>query len=268
MVKAADAAGGVVVLHGLDEGLFVQPQLARQLLQRVGFLTRKHRRHEAAHSLGVDDRKPALPGLLGHQPAPDGVALGPEVFALVIKALGLLVHHNAQRHAVHARANAAVVKRRARVNRHAVALVGRADGVGALRHQVLEQNAHVEAGAAYGEVVGRPLTGFVLAPGLAQPFAVGLEAAAGHHAGARLNALRAGRAVDVRGDKAAGVKFEPLDFSLITHLDAELLSAAVVSVHQRLAAAHEERIGARQMQRARQRRLKAHAVLAHPAAAA
>ena len=149
-----------------------------------------------------------------------------------------------------------------------MALVGRADGVGALRHQVLEQHAHVEAGAAYGEVVGRPLTGLVLAPGLAQPFAVGLEAAAGHHAGARLNALRTGLAVDMRSNKAAGVKLEPLDFSLVTHLDTELLSAAVVSVHQCLAAAHEERIGARQMQRARQRRLKAHAVLAHPAAAA
>ena len=206
--------------------------------------------------------------MLGHQPAPDGVALGPEVFALVIKALGLLVHHNAQRHAVHTRANAAVIQRRARVNRHTVALVRRADGVCALRHQILEQHAHVEAGAANRKVVGRPLTGLVLAPGLTQPFAVGLETTAGHHAGARLDALRAGRALNVRGNKAAIVEFEPLDFGLVTHLDAQLFCAAVVGVHQRFAAAHKERIGARQMQRARQRRLKAHAVLAHPAAAA
>ena len=55
MVKAADAASCVVLVHGLDESLFVQPQLARQLLQRVGFFTGKHRRHEAAHGLGVND---------------------------------------------------------------------------------------------------------------------------------------------------------------------------------------------------------------------
>ena len=72
----------------------------------------------------------------------------------------------------------------------------------------------------------------------------------------------------MRSDKAAFVKLQFVHRGFVTHLDAELLSAAVVGIHQRLAAAHEERIGARQMQRARQRRLKAHAVLAHPAAAA
>src|SRR5436305_15343557 len=47
-------------------------------------------------------------------------------------------------------------------------------------------------------------------------------------------------------------------------LHAEILGAAVVGVDQRLAAAHEEGIGARQVQRAGERWLEAHAVLAHP----
>jgi len=43
--------------------------------------------------------------------------------------------------------------------------------------QVLEQHALVELGAPDQEVFGRPLAALVLAPGLAQPVAVGLETA-------------------------------------------------------------------------------------------
>ena len=77
---------------------------------------------------------------MGHQSAPDGIALGPEVFALVVKAFGIFVDHDAQRHAIDPRADAAVVQRCARVDGDAVTLRRVANGVGALRDQIFEQS--------------------------------------------------------------------------------------------------------------------------------
>ena len=68
-------------------------------------------------------------------------------------------------------------------------------------------------------------------------------------------------------DEAAVVELERVHRRVVADLHAERFGAAVVRVDQRLAAAHEERVGARQVQRARQRRLEAHAVPAHPVAA-
>ena len=85
MVEGAHAAGGVVFVDGLHEDRLVQAELARQRGQRVSLCTLEHRRHEAAHGLGVNDAVAHLAWLLRHQPAPDGVALGPEILALVIK---------------------------------------------------------------------------------------------------------------------------------------------------------------------------------------
>ena len=139
-----------------------------------------------------------------------------------------------------------------------------ANAVGALRDQIAQEHAHVEARAAYGKVVGRPFAGFVLAPGLAQPLAVGLEAAAGHHTGPGRYALLAHPC----RHETAVLQFQAIDRRLITDLHPQPFGAAVVGIDQRLAAAHEKGVGARQVQGARQRGLKAHAVLAHPAAAA
>ena len=69
-----------------------------------------------------------------------------------------------------------------------------ADRIGAGLDHGLEQHALVEARAADQEVVGRPFAALVLAPGLAQPFAVRLEAAGGQHAASGLDALAAGGA--------------------------------------------------------------------------
>jgi hypothetical protein len=96
MVEAAGAARGVEGLHRLHQLHRRQVQLLCQAFQRVGPGALEHRRHEAAHRLGVDDRVAHLPGLQGHQPAPDGVALGPEVLALVVEAMAVAVDHNAQ----------------------------------------------------------------------------------------------------------------------------------------------------------------------------
>src|SRR5256885_71582 len=95
----ATREGAVVGIQGLHEAFLVQAQLACQLGQGVGAHAREDRRHEAAYGLGVDDGPGGLARLLGHQAAPDGIALGPEVLALVIEALGLAVDHHAQRDA-------------------------------------------------------------------------------------------------------------------------------------------------------------------------
>ena len=109
---------------------------------------------------------------------------------------------------------------------------------------MFEHHAAVEAGAANRKVVGRPFTAFVLPPGLAQPFAVGLEAASRQHAGFGGDALRThpGR------HKAAIVKLQPVHRAVVADLHAEFFCAAVISVDQRFAAAHEKGVGAAQVQ--------------------
>ena len=89
-----------------------------------------------------------MTGLLRHQAAPNGVALGPKIFAFVVKTFGIFVHHHAQRHTVDAGANAAVVQRCARIDGHHVRLGRVADLVCPQVKQVLEQCALVEPGAA------------------------------------------------------------------------------------------------------------------------
>ena len=263
VVEGARAAGGVVGVHGLHERRLVQTDLARQCRQAVGLEAGEHRWHEAADRFGVDDGMRDLPWLLRHQAAPDGIALGPEVFALVVKTLRFTVHHHAERDAVQPGADAAVVQRRTGVDGHHVGLCRVTDRIGPQRQQLLEENALVEAGATDEEVIGGPLATRVLAPCLTQPFAVGLETSSGHHAGFGGDAF----VTHVRGDKTVTVHFDAVHRCVVANLHAQAGGAAVIGVQQRLAATHEKGIGARQVQRARQRGLKAHAVAAHPVAA-
>jgi hypothetical protein len=123
-----------------------------------------------------------------------------------------------------------------------------------------QQHALIEARAADQEVVGGPLAALVLAPRFAQPCAVGFEAACRQHAAACLEALRAA----ARGHEARAVELDRVDRRVVADLHAERFGAAVIGVHERLAAAHEEGVGARDVQRAGQRRLKAHAMRLHP----
>ena len=259
VVEGADLARGVVGLDGLHEVVGVDPELTRQCRQVVRLLAGEHRRHEPAYRLGIDDRIGDLVRLEGDQPAPDGIALGPEVFAFVIEAPAIAIDDDAQRHAVDPGADAAVIERRARIDRHRMALRRVADLVRARFEHLLEQHAGVEAGAADDEVVRHPLA-FVLSPGLAQPFAVRFEAAIGNHAGLGLDAF----VTHISGAELAIDQFQPVDRGVVADLHAQVLRAAEVGIDQRLAAAQEERVGARQVQGAGQRILEAHAVLDHP----
>ena len=90
-------------------------------------------------------------------------------------------------------------------------------------------------------------------PSLLQPFEVGLEAAAGDHH--RLGAHRCvGAFAGERGRlELVALDFEVGDLGFVDDVDAELFRRMVIGVDQRLAAAEEKRIGARQVQRAAQR---------------
>ena len=94
VVERADAAGGVERFDACARKSARRARAARASSGSVfAFTPGKHRRHEAADGLGIDDRVADLPGLLRHQPAPDRVALGPEVLALVVEARGVAIDH-------------------------------------------------------------------------------------------------------------------------------------------------------------------------------
>ena len=118
----AGAHGPIEGVDGRLQLLGRQIQLRRKLPDRARRLRRKHRRHESADRLGIDDRKRDLVGLPGHERSPDGVALRPEVLALVVEALGVLVDDDAEREAIEPRDDAAVELRRARIDGDRVAL--------------------------------------------------------------------------------------------------------------------------------------------------
>src|SRR5690606_25606079 len=98
-----------------------------------------------------------LTWLPGNEKAPDGVALGPEILTLVIEPLAIAVHHHAERHAVDAGTDAAIINRGARVDSHAMALRRIPDHVRSLVHHELEKHALIETGATDQEVLCRPL---------------------------------------------------------------------------------------------------------------
>ena len=243
-----------------------------QFGQGIGFHAGEHRRHETTNRFGIDDGVADLPRLHGHQPAPDRIALGPKVFAFVVKAFRLPVHHHAQRHTVDAGADAPVVQRSAGINGHHVRLGWVTNRVRTLVHHVFDECALVVARTSNQEVVRRPFAQSVLSPGLAQPLDVRLKTTRGQHAGFGGDAFAAHRAPgfigafvhDVGGDKMAVGNVECFDLGVVLNLNPQVLSAAVVRIDQCFAAAHEECIGPCGMQSARQRGLKAHPMLEHP----
>ena len=137
-----------------------------------------------------------------------------------------------------------------------------ADNVSTGIDHKLEQDALIKAGAANEEVIGWPFATSVLSPGVAQPFAVGFKSTGGEYAGFRLNALVACQGCD----EFAVVQFKCLYRRVVANLYPQLFCAAVIGVHEGFTAAHEEGIGTRHVQRARERRLKINAVMTHPVA--
>ena len=260
MVKAARLTGRVVGAQGFHEGALIQVQTSRQLGQAGSFHSTENRWHKASYRLGINDGIGELPRLLRHQAPPDGIALGPEVFTLIVKTLCFAVNHHTQGNTVDSGAYAAVIQGCTGINGNHVRLGGVTNGIGALDQQMAQQCALVVARATHQKVVCRPLTTLVLSPSLAQPISVGLKTATGEHAGASGNAFT----LAIRGDKLTLLHFNAVHRSLIPHLYAQPFRAAVIGIHQGFAAAHKESIGACRVQRARQGRLEVHAVATHP----
>ena len=134
---------------------------------------REDRGHEARNADGIQNGIADLVGLSGNEPSPDGIALRPEILALVIKPLGVTVQDNAERHPVDAAGDAAVIFRGAGIDRHRMALVERTDRLHALIEQAFQHRAGVPRGAAHQKILRR------LAPAFGKPVEIGLEAASG-----------------------------------------------------------------------------------------
>ena len=135
---------------------------------------------------------------------------------------------------------------------------GSPTGCGAGAEHGLQHRPRVVGRAANQKIARR------IAPRLAQPVEVRLEAAGREHDCTCLELVSHAARSHRRGAKAAIVEREADDFRVIAHLDAEPLGGGVVGIHQRRAAAQEKGVGARQVQRAAQRRLKARADRRHP----
>ena len=108
---------------------------------------------------------------MGNQPAPDGVAFWPDVLALVVKALAVLVEDDGERHAVESRDDAAIELGRASVDGDTVALRRVTDALGAGIEHVTQDLASIVGRAADEEVARRR------PPGTCEPVEIGLKAA-------------------------------------------------------------------------------------------
>lgn len=89
---------------------------AAQPFDGVGLFGRVDGGHEKLPGFGVDDGIGDLIGLCGDKPAPDRVALWPDILAFVLEPLAPVVHHDGEGHTVEPRDDAAVEFRRAPVD--------------------------------------------------------------------------------------------------------------------------------------------------------
>src|SRR5207302_3951376 len=163
------------------------------------------------------------------QPSPDGVALGPEVLALVVEALAKFIDGDSERDRVQPRGNAPVESRRPGVERHRVEPFRIARAGGALIEQ---------AGKYSTVVVGRAADDVVVdgvAPVASQPVAIGLDPTTGHQHGS--GGDLAPDTVLLHDDSThavARVEHHVFYGGFVLHLHAHRLSGLVVRIEQRL----------------------------------
>ncbi len=234
------------------------PRLWASSADRGGAERREGGRHEKIFALGIGNSVGNLLRALGHQTSPNGVALGPNVLAFVIKAPASAIDHDAKGDGVQARDDSTVEFRRAGVDGHGVTLRRIADRSGALFEQILQHHT-LRIGRAANDEVCRGI-----APIFAQPGDVGLKSAGGDHDG--LWPQQGGDAISDDQDlpNHAADQAKRADLGIVGNAHAEAFSSGVIGVQEGFAAAQEERIGAGETQRAGQRRLKVRAMSLHP----
>ena len=168
------------------------------------------------------------------------------------------VDHDALGHTAHAGGDAAIVGRRARVDRDQIGGPGIADRLNALTQQGFEQFTAGEGRAAIDEAVSRR------APVSAQPSAVGLGAAAAGDDRAWRRRVRRPIQTGGRGGQASILDHGIADLAAVADLDSQLLGERIEPVEQRLAAAEQKGRAARFGQNAAGDRLQGHAGLDQP----
>ena len=236
----------------------INAELPGEAGDAVRLVRREHGRHEQVDGLGIYDDIGDLPGLLGYEATPDGVALGPDFLAFIVKTLAVSVNGNAERHAVETRADAAIKFGGTAVNCHTVSLRGIAEGFGSVVHHDLKHAALVIRRSADEEV------GSFRAPRAGQPFGIGLIAAGSQHYSLGLHDKRGALLIHLGRFELAVPDFQIRHFSVIEHFDAELLRGSVISVDERLASSEEEGVGAGKVKRAAHGGLKMDALFHHP----
>ena len=149
----------------------IDAEILGQFADRRGAERREGGRHEEIFALGVRDRVGNLLRLLGHQTSPNGIALGPNILAFIIKAPACAIDHDAKGDGVQARDDSTVEFRRAGVDRDGVTLSRIANRRGTLLEQIFQHRPLRIWRAANDEVCRR------IAPIFAQPADIGLKTA-------------------------------------------------------------------------------------------
>ena len=236
VVECPGPYSGIEIGDGSLEYVRIDFELHRQLAQRIRLYRRKQRWHKKLKRRCIENDVPDLIGLRCNQPAPDGVALGPDILAFVIEPVPVLVHYDAEHDAIEPGNDAAVVFRGTRVDCYRVTLRRVADFLYALVQQ------HRQDGTT---IIGRPADKKVLrriAPILLQPLYVRLKAAGGgdERVGTD-NVPGAGALHRCRQEHPIG-DIQRTNRSLIDDVDAEMLGGPIKSVEHGAAAAEKKGI--------------------------
>src|SRR3989442_15527810 len=105
MIKAARPHGLIKFANAAVEFLRRQAESRSQFCDTRGGNRGKNRWHKAADSFRMENEIRDLIRLLGDQTSPDGIALGPKIFALIIETFGVAVDDNPYRQTIKPRPN-------------------------------------------------------------------------------------------------------------------------------------------------------------------
>ena len=255
MFPAAARLYSVTVSH---ESAGIEAKLRSERFERLGLIRLEHGRKKPVNRFCVHDAVSNLSRLAGDQRSPDRVALGPDVFAFVVKSPRVPVHHDAERDDVEPRHDAAVKFRRARIDGNRMKTFRIADGLRPVFHQRGEQRAVIVRRAANNKIVGR------VAPMPLQPFDIRFVAAGRNDHGARANQLSPIFVFEPHRLEPIVLDDQIFHQRVVAHVNSHARRRQVIRVQQRLAASEKPAIRSPQMQRARERLLPVHPVRAHP----
>ena len=171
----------------------------------------------------------------GNKPAPDGIALRPEILALVIEPFSIPIENDAKGDAVNAAGDATVIFWRTGIDRHGMALVKGANRLHPMIQQAFQNGAGVPWCAAYQKILRS------LAPPLRKPVKIGFKAAGSGDHFLRLDHLPAGQPHTL----AEAVLDQDIgNLGIVMQFYSDPFGMAAQAVQQRPSATKEKGIGA------------------------